>query len=139
MRGAAGVTLRAGYFVSFKAGAPMYLAGLYDVWRSGSEVEGGSAKRALDICSAAAVASDDGGAELPSSVLHSFTILTTSPSERLQWLHDRMPVILDAPAKVMQWLDCDGSAQSKSALTDLFVGCGARALVVSFDSVATLG
>lgn len=34
-----------------------------------------------------------------------FTILTTTPSKSLEFLHDRMPVILEDEAECLEWLD----------------------------------
>ncbi|KAF2284574.1 hypothetical protein GH714_027246 [Hevea brasiliensis] len=44
-------------------------------------------------------------------ILYTFTILTTSSSSALQWLHDRMPVILGNKEAVDTWLN--GSSSSK--------------------------
>ena len=54
---------------------PFAFAGLWDVWR---DVEG--------------------------EVLHTFTIITTSPNALLRRIHNRMPVIFDA-LQARQWLD----------------------------------
>lgn len=35
-----------------------------------------------------------------------FTILTTRPSKRLEFLHDRMPCILNEEDELLKWLDC---------------------------------
>ena len=35
-----------------------------------------------------------------------FTILTTTPSKSLEFLHDRMPCILDGEEELVAWLDC---------------------------------
>lgn len=37
--------------------------------------------------------------------LATFTILTTSPSKDIEWLHDRMPCILDTWDDISRWLD----------------------------------
>lgn len=37
--------------------------------------------------------------------LATFTILTTTPSKDIEWLHDRMPCILDSWEDVERWLD----------------------------------
>eukprot|EP01043_Picozoa_sp_COSAG02_P004734 COSAG02_NODE_125_length_34972_cov_101.069997_14_plen_384_part_00 len=87
-----------GYYVHFKgSSSPMYFAGLYDTWRH----------------------KDD-----PETPLYTCTILTTEPSEKLRWLHNRMPVILDTNQKVQQWLSAtvdDGA--SIAALSNLYIGC----------------
>mmetsp|Transcript_10982 Transcript_10982/g.31018 ORF Transcript_10982/g.31018 Transcript_10982/m.31018 type:complete len:332 (-) Transcript_10982:538-1533(-) len=62
----------------------MLLAGLYDCWTGD-------------------------GSEEP---LYTFTILTTDSSDRLKWLHDRMPVVLPTRDAQERWL-C-GSASSVS-------------------------
>jgi putative SOS response-associated peptidase YedK len=54
---------------------PFAFAGLWDVWR---DVEG--------------------------EMLHTFTIITTSPNALLRRIHNRMPVIFD-PLQAKQWLD----------------------------------
>lgn len=38
-------------------------------------------------------------------ILHTFTILTTDSCPKLEWLHDRMPVILKDEAAERLWLD----------------------------------
>ncbi|KAK9146058.1 hypothetical protein Sjap_005961 [Stephania japonica] len=70
------------YHIHFKNERPLVFAALYDSWTN-SEGE----------------------------VLYTFTILTTSSSSALQWLHDRMPVILGDESSVDAWLS--GSASSK--------------------------
>ncbi|KAK9082673.1 hypothetical protein Scep_029144 [Stephania cephalantha] len=70
------------YYIHFKDERPLVFAALYDSWTN-SEGE----------------------------VLYTFTILTTSSSSALQWLHDRMPVILSDESSVEAWLS--GSASSK--------------------------
>ncbi|XWS76010.1 hypothetical protein CRYUN_Cryun01aG0140900 [Craigia yunnanensis] len=63
------------YYIHFKDGRPMVFAALNDSWEN-SEGE----------------------------KLYTFTILTTSSSSALQWLHDRMPVILDDKGSTDTWL-----------------------------------
>ncbi|XP_058005912.1 uncharacterized protein LOC110651059 isoform X2 [Hevea brasiliensis] len=70
------------YYIHFKDGRPLVFAALYDSWQN-SEGE----------------------------ILYTFTILTTSSSSALQWLHDRMPVILGNKEAVDTWLN--GSSSSK--------------------------
>lgn len=70
------------YYIHFKDGRPMVFAALYDSWKN---AEG--------------------------EVLYTFTILTTSSSSALAWLHDRMPVILGNMGSTEEWLD--GSSSSK--------------------------
>lgn len=47
------------------------------------------------------------------SELYSFTILTTDVCPELAWLHDRMPVILNAEA-ARAWLDVDGTEPAEA-------------------------
>ncbi|XP_052171041.1 uncharacterized protein LOC127787175 [Diospyros lotus] len=70
------------YYVHFKDGRPLVFAALYDSWKN-SEGE----------------------------ILYSFTIMTTSSSSALEWLHDRMPVILGDKESTDTWLM--GSSASK--------------------------
>ncbi|KAK7293207.1 hypothetical protein RJT34_16070 [Clitoria ternatea] len=74
------------YYIHFKDGRPLVFAALYDSWQN-SEGE----------------------------TLYTFTIVTTSSSSALQWLHDRMPVILGDKNSIDTWLS--GSISSfKSVL-----------------------
>ncbi|KAJ4729068.1 Embryonic stem cell-specific 5-hydroxymethylcytosine-binding protein [Melia azedarach] len=70
------------YYIHFKDGRPLVFAALYDSWQS-SEGE----------------------------VLYTFTILTTSSSSALQWLHDRMPVILGDKESTDAWLNTSASSK----------------------------
>ncbi|OWM82933.1 uncharacterized protein LOC116189589 isoform X2 [Punica granatum] len=63
------------YYIHFKDERPLVFAALYDSWVN-SEGE----------------------------TLYTFTILTTSSSPALQWLHDRMPVILGDKEATDMWL-----------------------------------
>ncbi|CAH8263710.1 unnamed protein product [Arabidopsis lyrata] len=64
------------YYIHFEDGRPLVFAALFDSWQnSGGET------------------------------LYTFTILTTTSSSPLQWLHDRMPVILGDKDSVDTWLD----------------------------------
>lgn len=38
--------------------------------------------------------------------LKTCTILTTTPSKSLEFLHDRMPCVLDKEEELIKWLDC---------------------------------
>lgn len=38
--------------------------------------------------------------------IKTFTILTTTPSKSLHFLHDRMPCILEKEEECVRWLDC---------------------------------
>ena len=42
--------------------------------------------------------------EYPSK-LNAFAVLTVAASDRIRWLHDRMPALLDTPGKLHAWLD----------------------------------
>ncbi|KAF7845629.1 UPF0361 protein DC12 isogeny [Senna tora] len=64
------------YYIHFKDGRPLVFAALYDSWQN-SEGE----------------------------ILYTFTILTTSSSSALQWMHDRMPVILGDKGATGTWLN----------------------------------
>ncbi|KAI4356310.1 hypothetical protein L6164_000342 [Bauhinia variegata] len=68
------------YYIHFKDGRPLVFAALYDSWES-SEGE----------------------------ILYTFTIITTSSSSALQWLHDRMPVILGDKNSTDAWLNSSAS------------------------------
>ncbi|KAK1265309.1 hypothetical protein QJS04_geneDACA024173 [Acorus gramineus] len=68
------------YYIHFKDDRPLVFAALYDSWRH-SEAE----------------------------ILHTFTILTTGCSSALQWLHDRMPVILGNMSSIDAWINCPSS------------------------------
>ncbi|CAH2079285.1 unnamed protein product [Thlaspi arvense] len=76
------------YYIHFKDGRPLVFAALFDSWQN-SEGE----------------------------TLYTFTILTTSSSSALQWLHDRMPVILGVKESVDTWLDDPSMSKLKPLLT----------------------
>ncbi|KAL8170241.1 hypothetical protein V2J09_022045 [Rumex salicifolius] len=63
------------YYIHFKDGRPLVFAALYDSWKNPEE-----------------------------EILYTFTIITTSSSKGLQWLHDRMPVILVDETSTTSWL-----------------------------------
>ncbi|KAK7256160.1 hypothetical protein RIF29_29596 [Crotalaria pallida] len=69
------------YYIHFKDGRPLVFAALYDSWQN-SEGE----------------------------ILCTFTIVTTSSSSALQWLHDRMPVILGDKDSTDVWLGSSASS-----------------------------
>jgi len=73
------------YLVYREGKDALQMAGLYDIWK-GAEGE----------------------------PLFSFTILTTDTSERLAWLHDRMPCILPDQAACDQWLSGADTFSAKS-------------------------
>ncbi|KAF4367570.1 uncharacterized protein LOC115712155 [Cannabis sativa] len=68
------------YYIHFKDGQPLVFAALYDSWEN-SEGE----------------------------IIYTFTIITTSSSPALQWLHDRMPVIFGDKEASDAWLDGSSS------------------------------
>ncbi|KAK9747840.1 hypothetical protein RND81_02G018100 [Saponaria officinalis] len=70
------------YYIHLKDERPLVFAALYDSWKN---AEG--------------------------ELLYTFTILTTESSSNLQWLHDRMPVILGDKASTDMWLN--GSSDTK--------------------------
>ncbi|XP_021907327.1 uncharacterized protein LOC110821713 [Carica papaya] len=75
------------YYIHFKDGRPLVFAALYDSWEN-SEGE----------------------------ILDTFTIVTTSSSSRLRWLHDRMPVILADKASTDTWLNISSTPKFDSVL-----------------------
>jgi putative SOS response-associated peptidase YedK len=82
------------YFIFHSSKKPMTLAGLWERWRP---------KESTD--------------ETP--YLHTFTIITTTPNEKMAQLHDRMPVIIPADGREL-WLDPDtGTERLKDMLIPL--------------------
>ncbi|KAL4587907.1 hypothetical protein LXL04_000784 [Taraxacum kok-saghyz] len=75
------------YYIHLKDDRPFVFAGLYDSWKN-SEGE----------------------------IQYTFTILTTSSSSTLSWLHDRMPVILGNKVSIDEWLDGTPSSKFDSLL-----------------------
>ncbi|KGN44679.1 uncharacterized protein LOC101206083 isoform X1 [Cucumis sativus] len=75
------------YYIHFKDGQPLALAALYDCWEN-----------------------------LEGELLYTFTILTTSSSPALKWLHDRMPVILGDKERMDMWLNDSSSSKYDSVL-----------------------
>lgn len=96
----------------------MFFAGLYDVWMSKdlreqrkAEKETKKTKTKTEAVKEEQGSNDDKTEEKFDYVTHykkhplySYTVLTTSPSKALGWLHDRMPVILDEEG-MQRWLD----------------------------------
>ncbi|KAG0607604.1 hypothetical protein M758_8G041900 [Ceratodon purpureus] len=76
------------YYVHMEDGHPLVFAALYDTWES---PEG--------------------------ETMYTFTILTTRASKRLEWLHDRMPVILKSQDAIDSWLNSELSEDSIHKLT----------------------
>lgn len=75
------------YYIHFKDARPLVFAALYDSWKN---PEG--------------------------EVLYTFTILTTSASSSLEWLHDRMPVILGNKDATDMWLSGSPSSNIDTLL-----------------------
>ncbi|KAL3828952.1 hypothetical protein ACJIZ3_017754 [Penstemon smallii] len=63
------------YYIHFKDDRPLVFAALFDSWKNS---EGG--------------------------IIYTFTIVTTASSSSLEWLHDRMPVILGNKESTDRWL-----------------------------------
>ncbi|KAM3382520.1 abasic site processing protein YoqW [Capsicum galapagoense] len=75
------------YYIHFKDGQPLVFAALYDSWKNPK-----------------------------GEVLYTFTILTTSVSSSLVWLHDRMPVILGNKDAADMWLSGSPSSNIDTLL-----------------------
>ncbi|CAN4119068.1 unnamed protein product [Withania somnifera] len=75
------------YYIHFKDARPLVFAALFDSWKN---PEG--------------------------EVLYTFTILTTSASTSLEWLHDRMPVILGNKDAADMWLSGSPSSNIDTLL-----------------------
>ncbi|CAI5502684.1 unnamed protein product [Closterium sp. Naga37s-1] len=76
------------FYIHMSDGRPMVMAGLFDCWR-----------------------------DAQGERLFTFTIVTTASSQRLQWLHDRMPAILPSQHHVAAWLH--GKLSGPDAITHL--------------------
>lgn len=75
------------YYIHFKDGRPLVLAALYDSWKN-SEGE----------------------------ILYTFTIVTAAASSAIQWLHDRMPVILGDKEATDTWLSVSSNSKFDTVL-----------------------
>lgn len=75
------------YYIHFKDGRPLVFAALYDSWQN-SEGE----------------------------ILYTFTIVTTAASSAIQWLHDRMPVILGDKEATDTWLSVSSNSKFDTVL-----------------------
>ncbi|KAI5679899.1 hypothetical protein M9H77_01126 [Catharanthus roseus] len=75
------------YYIHFQDERPMVFAALFDSWKN-SEGE----------------------------ALYTFTILTTSSSSSLAWLHDRMPVIFSNKESIEMWLNAPPSTNFDTIL-----------------------
>jgi putative SOS response-associated peptidase YedK len=69
------------YYVHLAGDEPMVVAGLWDEWQG------------------------------PDGPLHTYVILTCDACPRLEWLHDRMPVVLRDEAAQRLWLDTDADVR----------------------------
>ncbi|KAL1205481.1 hypothetical protein V5N11_018295 [Cardamine amara subsp. amara] len=76
------------YYIHFKDGRPLVFAALFDSWQN-SEGE----------------------------TLYTFTIMTTTSSAALHWLHDRMPVVLYDKDSVDSWLDDPSTSKLQPLLS----------------------
>ncbi|CAI5477741.1 unnamed protein product [Closterium sp. Yama58-4] len=74
------------FYIHMSDGRPMVMAGLFDCWR-----------------------------DAQGERLFTFTIVTTAASQRLQWLHDRMPAILPSQHHITAWLH--GKLSGPDAIT----------------------
>jgi len=72
------------YYIHLAGDEPMAMAGLYDFWKDAA-----------------------------GNVLQTYTILTTDSGKRLEWLHDRMPVILRDKKAQTLWLDTLDASKTK--------------------------
>ncbi|XP_035541281.1 abasic site processing protein YoqW isoform X3 [Juglans regia] len=85
------------YYIHFKDGRPLVFAALYDSWENSE-----------DNCISVWFPAGE--------ILSSFTILTSSSSSALRWLHDRMPVILGDKGSINTWLNCSSSSKFDDVL-----------------------
>jgi putative SOS response-associated peptidase YedK len=79
----------------------IFFAGLYDIVKYLSPVESRFKPNESEDPAERQEAYPTGN-PLP---LATFTILTTTPTKDIEWLHDRMPCILDTWEEVERWLD----------------------------------
>ncbi|KAF9611288.1 hypothetical protein IFM89_029726 [Coptis chinensis] len=107
------------------SGRPLVFAALYDSWvnsevvssvkfggdNSGLKLDNFSKIRKKFWCLAAA-----SSALLSREILYTFTILTTSCSLALHWLHGRMPVILGNKSLIDAWLNDTSSSNFNTVL-----------------------
>ncbi len=74
------------YRIKLKSEQLLFMAGIWDVWRDSSKV------------------------------LHSFSIITTTPNTEVASLHDRMPVLLSEPDIQQRWLDATDPEEIRALL-----------------------
>jgi putative SOS response-associated peptidase YedK len=106
------------YFISRADGGLMAMAGLYELWRDAS------------------APADD-----PASWLWTATVITTSATDDLGHIHDRMPMVID-PAQWADWLD--PGRRDPDSLLEVMVpavagGLKTRAVSTAVNSVANDG
>lgn len=89
------------YHIRLKSGEPFCFAGLWDKWTAG-----------------------DG------EIVHSFTIVTTSPNPLMEQIHDRMPVILPREEE-QRWISSQPDLLSLSELLKPYPGNLMEAFAVS--------
>lgn len=77
----------------------LFMAGLWETWAPPQKSQ---AERRES--SAAQIPNETQKGSQSPQIIHSCTILTVSANQKIQTLHDRMPVILDQPAQAL-WLD----------------------------------
>jgi putative SOS response-associated peptidase YedK len=109
------------YYIHRPDGEPYAFAGLWETWRPKppkGAAEGDDA--------------DGGGTDSASEVLHTCTILTGPPNERMAELHDRMPIMLP-PDVWSTWLDEDN--HDTDLLGQLLVPAPSE--LIAFHTVST--
>jgi putative SOS response-associated peptidase YedK len=105
-----------------KDGKPLYFAGLFDTWRGHvpDHAKHNPGKPAEDSPQAEDAPEEVGGADSgpedtetaessdsTGELLYSVTMLTTSPSDEMKWLHDRMPLMFASEEDAEAWLHTD--------------------------------
>jgi putative SOS response-associated peptidase YedK len=88
------------YFVHYGDNRPMLMAALYDTAHNRETLSDADTTASSSTDTPVASDSNDDDA----TRLYTYTVLTTNSSPRLEWLHDRMPVLLDANS-AKQWID----------------------------------
>ncbi|XP_042040083.1 abasic site processing protein HMCES-like isoform X2 [Salvia splendens] len=96
------------YYVHFKDDRPMVFAALFDSWKN-SEGEIHINEEHVHKTTTNALLLSHFCTVFPihysGETLYTFTIITTSSSSSLEWLHDRMPVILGSKESTDWWLN----------------------------------
>ncbi|KAB2636665.1 embryonic stem cell-specific 5-hydroxymethylcytosine-binding protein-like [Pyrus ussuriensis x Pyrus communis] len=114
------------YYVHFKDSRPLLFAALYDSWENSEGDDNLFSKPTLSEISLSVIVkfkvslflgADISNVRYPAGEkLYTFTIITTSSSSALGWLHDRMPVILGDKESTDTWLDGSSSSNFDSLL-----------------------